>query len=117
MIWKSSSVASQGRLRNSSATTTSRRDSSNHERTKENTSMNIGFIGAGIVAQTISKHVLPFGHQVLLSNTRGPDSLASLVNELGPGATAGTPQEAAAQDMLVLAVNWSSMQTALLPIA
>jgi predicted dinucleotide-binding enzyme len=74
--------------------------------------MKIGFIGAGIVAQTISKHVLPFGHQVLLSNTRGPDSLASLVRELGPGATAGSPQEAAAQDMVVLAVNWSSVQTA-----
>jgi predicted dinucleotide-binding enzyme len=79
--------------------------------------MKIGFIGAGIVAQTISKHVLPFGHQVLLSNTRGPDSLASLVRELGPGATAGSPQEAAAQDMVVLAVNWSSVQTALFSIA
>jgi predicted dinucleotide-binding enzyme len=79
-------------------------------------SMKIGFIGAGIVAQTISKHVLPFGHQVLLSNTRGPDSLASLVRELGPGATAGSPQEAAAQDMVVLAVNWSSVQTALFSI-
>jgi len=79
--------------------------------------MKIGFIGAGIVAQTISKHVLPFGHQVLLSNTRGPDSLASLVQELGPGATAGSPQEAAAQDMVVLAVNWSNVQTALFSIA
>jgi predicted dinucleotide-binding enzyme len=83
----------------------------------EELSMKIGFIGAGIVAQTISKHVLPFGHQVLLSNTRGPDSLASLVRELGPGATAGSPQEAAAQDMVVLAVNWSSVQTALFSIA
>jgi predicted dinucleotide-binding enzyme len=79
--------------------------------------MKIGFIGAGIVAQTISKHVLPFGHQVLLSNTRGPDSLASLVKELGPGAAAGSPQEAAAQDMVVLAVNWSSVQTALFSVA
>ena len=40
--------------------------------------MKIGFIGAGIVAQTISKHVLAVGHRVLLSNTRGPDSLAHL---------------------------------------
>jgi 8-hydroxy-5-deazaflavin:NADPH oxidoreductase len=79
--------------------------------------MKIGFIGAGIVAQTISKHVLPFGHQVLLSNTRGPDSLASLVRELGTGAAAGSPQEAAAQDIVVLAVNWSSVQTALFSIA
>ena len=47
--------------------------------------MKIGFIGAGVVAQTISKHVLPFGHQVVLSNTKGPDSLAQLVKELGTG--------------------------------
>jgi 3-hydroxyisobutyrate dehydrogenase-like beta-hydroxyacid dehydrogenase len=40
--------------------------------------MRIGFIGTGIVAQTISKHVLAVGHRVLLSNTRGPDSLAHL---------------------------------------
>jgi predicted dinucleotide-binding enzyme len=79
--------------------------------------MKIGFIGAGIVAQTISKHVLPFGHQVLLSNTRGPDTLVSLIRELGPGATTGTPQEAAAQDMVVLAVNWPSVQAALFSIA
>ena len=38
--------------------------------------MKIGFIGASTVAQTIAKHVLPFGHQVMLSNSRGPDSLA-----------------------------------------
>jgi NADP oxidoreductase coenzyme F420-dependent len=40
------------------------------------TIMKIGFIGASTVAQTIAKHVLPFGHQVMLSNSRGPDSLA-----------------------------------------
>jgi predicted dinucleotide-binding enzyme len=78
--------------------------------------MKIGFIGASVVAQTISKHVLPYGHQVLLSNTRGPDSLVSLVKELGPGAGAGTPQQAAEQDIVVLAVNWSSVQAALFSI-
>src|SRR5260221_285951 len=117
MIWKSSSVASQGRPRNSFATTTSVTEFVTQETPTEGISMKIGFIGAGIVAQTVSKHVIPFGHQVLLSNSRGPDSLVSLIRELGPGATAGTPQEAAAQDMVVLAVNWSSVQTALFSIA
>src|SRR5882724_6620603 len=117
MIWRRSLVTSQGRPRNSSATITSLTDFITQETSTEGISMKIGFIGAGIVAQTISKHVIPFGHQVLLSNTRGPDSLASLIRELGPGATAGTPQDAAAQDMVVLAVNWSSVQTALLSIA
>jgi predicted dinucleotide-binding enzyme len=50
--------------------------------------MKIGFIGAGVVAQTIAKHVLPFGHEVILSNSRGPDSLVSLVKELGSSSSA-----------------------------
>src|SRR5580658_1616781 len=79
--------------------------------------MKIGFIGAGIVAQTISKHVLAVGHRVLLSNTRGPESLAPLVKELGPGAEAGTPQQATEQDIVVLAVRWSSVQAALFSVA
>jgi len=78
--------------------------------------MRIGFIGAGGVAQTISKHVLPFGHRVLLSNTRGPESLAKLVKELGPGAEAGTPQQAAEQDIVVLAVMWPHVEAALASI-
>lgn len=78
--------------------------------------MRIGFIGAGEVAQTIAKHVLPLGHQVMFSNTRGPDSLAALVKELGAGASAGTPQQAAEQDIVVLAVMWWNVQAALFSI-
>jgi 8-hydroxy-5-deazaflavin:NADPH oxidoreductase len=77
----------------------------------------IGFIGAGIVAQTISKHVLAVGHRVLLSNTRGPDSLSLLVKELGSGAEAGTPQQVTEQDIVVLAANWPNVQQALFSIA
>jgi 8-hydroxy-5-deazaflavin:NADPH oxidoreductase len=78
--------------------------------------MKIGFIGAGVVAQTISKHALAVGHRVLLTNTKGPDSLASLVKELGSGAEAGTPQQATEQDIVVLAANWSKVQQALFSI-
>ena len=62
--------------------------------------MKIGFIGAGVVAQTISKHVLAVGHRVLLSNTKGPDSIAPLVKELGSGAEAGTAQQAQSRTSL-----------------
>lgn len=75
--------------------------------------MKIGFLGAGTVAQTIAKHVLPFGHQVLLSNSRSADSLAPLVKQLGDGASAGTPQEAADQELVILAVGWWNVQKAL----
>src|ERR1700759_1839026 len=78
--------------------------------------MKIGFIGAGTVAQTIARHVLPFGHKVLLSNTRGPESLTSVIEKLGSGATAGTPQEATEQEIVVLAVMWPSVQRALMTI-
>lgn len=75
--------------------------------------MRIGFIGAGTVAQTIAKHVLPRGHQIVLSNSRGAESLAPLVKQLGAGASAGSPQEAADQELVVLAVGWWNVQKAL----
>jgi predicted dinucleotide-binding enzyme len=64
--------------------------------------MKIGFIGAGTVAKTIAKHVLPLGHRVVLSNSRG--------------AAAGTAKEAAQQDLVVLAANWASVQGALFAV-
>ncbi len=78
--------------------------------------MKIGFIGAGVVAQTIAKHVLPFGHQVVLSNTKGSESLAQLVEELGVGASAGSVRQATEQEIVVLAVNWPAVQVALFSI-
>ncbi len=68
--------------------------------------MRIGFIGAGKVARTIARHMLTAGHHVVISNSRGPATLAGTVADLGPGATAGTRQEAVDTDLVVLAVNW-----------
>ena len=79
--------------------------------------MKIGFIGASTVAQTIAKHALLLGHQAMLSNSRGPDSLAEVVKELGAGATAGTTQQVAEQDIVVLAVRWSNVQPALFGVS
>ena len=75
--------------------------------------MKFGFIGAGAVAQTIARHVLPFGHEVLLSNSRGPQTLTAVVDKLGQGAAAGTPQQAADQDVVVLSVAWADVPEAL----
>jgi 8-hydroxy-5-deazaflavin:NADPH oxidoreductase len=71
--------------------------------------MEIGTIGAGAFAQAFAKRALKGGHKVKLSNSRGPDSLREIVNQLGPGAMAGTREEAAACEMVLLAVPWDNV--------
>jgi len=75
--------------------------------------MNFGTIGAGTVAQAIAAHLVTAGHQVILSNSRGPDTLLDVVTRLGPLASAGTPADAAAADMVFLAVRWPQVGDAL----
>jgi predicted dinucleotide-binding enzyme len=45
--------------------------------------MEIGTIGAGAFAQAFAKRALKAGHKIKLSNSRGPDSLGEIVNQLG----------------------------------
>ena len=71
--------------------------------------MEIGTIGAGDWAQAFAKRVLKAGHKIKLSNSRGPDSLREIVNQLGPGATAATKEEAAACEIVLLAVPWDNV--------
>src|SRR6187399_1421156 len=59
-------------------------------------------IGAGHIGSNVARAAIEAGYDVVLSNSRGPESLAALVAELGPQASAATPQEAAAQGDLVL---------------
>ena len=69
--------------------------------------MNIGIIGAGNIGATAARLFTGAGHQVALSNSRGPDSLAALVQELGPRARALSVEEAARFGAVVLlAVPW-----------
>ena len=71
--------------------------------------MEIGTIGAGDFAQAFAKRALKTGHKVKLSNNRGPESLREMVNRLGPGAMAVTKEEAAACEMVLLAVPWDNV--------
>ena len=69
--------------------------------------MKIGIIGSGHIGGTLARHFAKAGHQVGLSNSRGPDSLTGLVSSLGPNARAMTVEEAAKfGDIVVLAVPW-----------
>jgi predicted dinucleotide-binding enzyme len=61
-----------------------------------------GFIGSGNIGSTVARLALGAGHDVVLSNSRGPETLADLVAELGPHARAATPQEAATSADLVV---------------
>ncbi|MEU9635249.1 NADPH-dependent F420 reductase [Streptomyces tendae] len=74
--------------------------------------MKIGMLGAGAIAQAIARHAIRHGHEVVLSNSRGPASLAPLVKDLGALAAAATPAEAAAADLVVLAVPWPQIPDA-----
>jgi predicted dinucleotide-binding enzyme len=71
--------------------------------------MEIGTIGAGDFAQAFAKRALKAGHKVKVSNNRGPESLREIVNRLGPGAMAATKEEAAACEMVLLAVPWDNV--------
>ena len=75
--------------------------------------MKFGTIGAGPVALGFAREALKAGHQVVLSNRRGPDSLADVVAELGNGASAATAAVAASLDYVLLAVPWPHIEDAL----
>ena len=79
--------------------------------------MKFGFIGAGEVAQTYAKHFVRHGHEVVLSNSRGPDSLIELARSIGPNAVAGTVKEAAKQDIVILCVRWHQAKQALAEVS
>ena len=75
--------------------------------------MKIGFIGAGNVTGTFGRHLINAGHTIVVSKSRGPETLADFVANLGSGATAGTRQEAADCDVVVLATHWAKVPEAL----
>ncbi len=65
----------------------------------------LGLIGSGHIGSTLARLAVDAGLEVVLSNSRGPETLADLVDELGPQARAATAQEAAeAGDAVVVTV-------------
>jgi hypothetical protein len=69
--------------------------------------MRIGIIGSGNIGGTTARLFANAGHEVAISNSRGPDSLKSLVDEIGHGASAVTPEEAVDfGEVVLLAIPW-----------
>lgn len=69
----------------------------------------LGLIGSGNIGSTVARLAVDAGYDVVLSNSRGPETLAALVSELGPRARAATASEAAeAGDLVVVTVPLKS---------
>jgi 8-hydroxy-5-deazaflavin:NADPH oxidoreductase len=65
----------------------------------------VGFIGSGHIGSQVARLAVAHGYDVVMSNSRGPETLAALVAELGPKARAATAAEAAkAGDIVVVTV-------------
>jgi predicted dinucleotide-binding enzyme len=62
----------------------------------------VGFIGSGNIGGTVARLAVAAGYDVVMSNSRGPETLKDLVDELGPRARAATSAEAAAAGDLVV---------------
>ena len=73
----------------------------------------VGIIGAGRLGQAMSRAAIRAGRSVVIANSRGPESLTPVVSALGAGVSAGTPREAAAADIVVIAVPWDRVREAL----
>jgi predicted dinucleotide-binding enzyme len=72
----------------------------------------VGIIGGGRIGQAMAQTALRAGRRVVIANSRGPQSLTSLVEALGEGVTAGTVEDAAAAEIVVLAVMWPDVPQA-----
>ena len=76
--------------------------------------MKIGMLGAGQMAQALTRLWLPAGHEVALTSSRGAESLAPLVASLGAGARALEVSELASfSDVIVLATRWTQLPAAI----
>jgi len=76
----------------------------------------IGFIGAGHIGSQLARLAVAHGYQAVVSNSRGPATLAELVTELGPHARAASVEEAArAGDIVVVTIPLKNIKS--VPVA
>ncbi len=78
----------------------------------------IGIIGSGNIGGTVAALAVAAGHEVILSNSRGPETLRDLADGLGPRARAGTTEEAASGELVLVSVPLTAYGAiAALPLA
>src|SRR4051812_25424307 len=74
--------------------------------------MSIGIIGAGNIGLAVAKTLSRAGIAATIANSRGPQSLKESLASLGPTIKAGTREQAAEARIVVIAVNWTKLPTA-----
>jgi 8-hydroxy-5-deazaflavin:NADPH oxidoreductase len=74
--------------------------------------MRIGIIGGGNIGLAFAKTLSRAGIAATIANSRGPDSLKEAVAALGPTIKPGTREQAAAAEIVLIAVNWSKLPQA-----
>ena len=76
--------------------------------------MKIGIIGAGTVGTSLAEHFAAAGHEVLIANSRGPESLSKKLTDTGNPLKPVTFTDLVEQaEMVVLAVPWRNARDVL----
>jgi hypothetical protein len=76
--------------------------------------MAIGILGAGKMAQMLVPKLVSSGHHVIISNSRGAESLQPLIQQLGTGVSAAEPEQMLAEaDVVILATPWEKTPAAI----
>ena len=78
--------------------------------------MSVGIIGTGALGTSVARALAAAGIETVISNSRGPESLKDLAEQLGSSARTGTTEEAAAADVVVVAVRWVDIEKVLAPL-
>jgi predicted dinucleotide-binding enzyme len=66
----------------------------------------VGIIGAGRLGHALATQFSRAGIDTVVSNSRGPESLATLAEEIGPHLIAGTVEDACRPEIVILALPW-----------
>ena len=75
--------------------------------------MSIGIIGAGALGSNLARLLAKSGISATIANSRGKESLAGLVGELGPSIKAGSTEEAAGADIVIVVLRWADLEKVL----
>ncbi len=75
--------------------------------------MTIGIIGAGALGSNVARAFAQVGIPATIANSRGPETLTELVKDIGPTLKAGTLAEAAAADIVLVALRWEDAEAVL----